>query len=205
MEKDLDLLHQKVDSLMVYMAEQERRQQGFEELKNDMIPIANHMIKLTIDELAEIGTEFRSEDLFFLVKRLLRNTNVLIKMTDTLESAMGFADEASILGKQIFNQAVLQLDEMEQKGYFRFGSEGIKILDTIISEFGEDGLQELGENVLPLLEMAREMTTTLTEAPGDEKAPSALSLLRQMNDPQVRHGLAKMLKVLKSLAPEPAV
>ncbi|MEN8241542.1 MAG: DUF1641 domain-containing protein [Chloroflexota bacterium] len=205
MDKDLDLLHQKVDSIMVYMAEQQQRQQSFEELKNDMIPIANHMIKLTIDELAEIGTEFRSEDLFFLVKRLLRNTNLLIKMTDTLESAMGFTDEASILGKQMLNQAVMQLDAMEQKGYFRFGSEGLKILDSVVTEFGEEGLQDIGENVVPLLQMVRQMTAALTEAPSEGKPPSALGLLREINDPQVRRGMAKMLEVLKSLAPEPAV
>jgi uncharacterized protein YjgD (DUF1641 family) len=205
MDKDLALLHEKVDTLMGYMEAQQRQQQAFEELKADMIPIANHMIKLTIDELAEIGTEFRSEDLFFLLKRLLRNTSLLIKMIDQLESVMGFADEASILGKQVFQQAVVQLDEMERKGYFRFGSEGLNILDKVVTEFGEEGLQELGENVVPLLQIVQNATTTLTEPANGEKPPSALALLRQINDPQVRSGLARMLEVLKSLAPAPAI
>jgi uncharacterized protein YjgD (DUF1641 family) len=203
MDKDLALLHEKVDSLMDYMEDQKRRQQEFDELKNDMIPIANHMIKLTIDELAEIGTEFRSEDLFFLLKRLLRNTHLLIKMTDQLESVMGFADEASILGKQVFNQTVAQLDEMERKGYFRFGSEGLKILDKVVTEFGHEGLQEIGENVVPVLQLVQNATSTLAEPTNGEKAPSMLSLMRQMSDPQVRRGLAKTLEILKSLAPEP--
>ncbi len=30
------------------------------------------MIKLTIDELAEVGNEFQLEDLLYLVKRVLR-------------------------------------------------------------------------------------------------------------------------------------
>ena len=45
-----------------------------DELRRDLMPIANQMIKLTIDELAEIGSEFQAEDLLFLLKRLLRDT-----------------------------------------------------------------------------------------------------------------------------------
>ena len=107
---------------MDYMDEQQTTQKAMDELKDDMLPIANHMIKLTIDELAEIGTEFRGEDLLFLVKRLLRNTHLLIKLVDQLEGMMGLADEVDLLGKQVFNQVVMQLDQWSRKGYFRIAN-----------------------------------------------------------------------------------
>ena len=98
MTQDLTQVNEKLDMLIVFMEEQQSRNRAMEELRDDMIPIANHFIKLTIDELAEIGTEFRSEDLLFLLKRLLRNTHTLIRLVDQLEAVMGFADEAELLG-----------------------------------------------------------------------------------------------------------
>ena len=45
---------------------------------HDAIPVVNHMVKLSIDELAEIGTDFQLEDLTFLLKRVLRDTRLLV-------------------------------------------------------------------------------------------------------------------------------
>lgn len=192
MDKELAELNQKMDTILLFMEEQHRRQQNFEELRDDMIPIANHMIKLTIDELAEIGTEFRSEDLLFLVKRLLRNTHLLIKLVDQLEGLMGLTDEVQILGKQVFNQVVEQLDELEHKGYFELAGEGLRVLDHAVESLEPADLQAIGTSLVGAVKAFSE--------PVPEKAPSALSLLGQMNDPQVRLGLARTINLLKALA-----
>ena len=101
MDKDLALLHDKIDYLTEQLEEQRKRLQAFDELKKDLLPIANHMVKLSIEELAEIGTEFQLEDLLFLFKRLLRNTNLLLSMMDRLESLLALSDDAQLLGKQV--------------------------------------------------------------------------------------------------------
>ena len=107
MDKELALLHEKVDLLTNQMkvltdhAEiQQRRNQDFDELKGDLIPIGNQLIQITIDELAEIGTEFELEDLLYLLKRVLRNTQLILAMMDRFEALMGIADEVELLGKQ---------------------------------------------------------------------------------------------------------
>jgi uncharacterized protein YjgD (DUF1641 family) len=197
MDKDLALLHEKIDHLTFQLDEQRKSQQAFNELKDDMIPIANHMIKLTIDELADIGTEFRGEDLLFLVKRLLRNTNLLIRLMDQLEGIMGMADEAQLLGKQVFSKTVEQLDEMERKGYFRLAGQGVNILDRIVTEVDEDEIETLGNTIVPMIK-------ALGNGASTEKVPSMLKIAKQMNDPQVRIGLARMLDLLRSLADQPA-
>ena len=58
MDNDLALLHQKIDYLTEQLEVQKQRQQELDALKNDLMPIANHMVKLSIDELAEIGSEY---------------------------------------------------------------------------------------------------------------------------------------------------
>jgi uncharacterized protein YjgD (DUF1641 family) len=192
MSQDLIEINQKLDTLMAHMAEEQKRQQAMNELRDDMLPIANHMIKLTIDELAEIGTEFRGEDLLFLVKRLLRNTHLLIKLVDQLEGLMGIADEVDLLGKQVFNQAVMQLDSLEQRGYFSLAREGMQVVDQVVGELAPEDVHALGDVIVKSIQAAKE--------PTPEKAPSMLALARQMNDPQVRTGMARMLNVVKAIS-----
>lgn len=218
MPEDLALLHQKVDLLSEQVAAltahaeiQQRRQREFDELKNDAIPIVNHMIKLSIDELADIGTEFEVEDLFFLLKRVIRNTHMLMAMFDRFEALMGIADETELLGKQVFNFAVEQLDQFERDGYFNFARESWLIVERIVKEFSEEDVRALGDNVVTILNTVRSMTQpeimTLAnnamgaiqeEIPVTEKV-STWKLLRELGDPKVRRGMARMINILKAL------
>jgi uncharacterized protein YjgD (DUF1641 family) len=212
MDQDLALLHEKIDYLTLQLEAQNKRQREFEELQNDLIPIANHMIKLSIDELAEIGQDFQIEDLFFLVKRLLRNTSGLVDLLDRMESAFGLTDDVNRIGKEVFAVTVETLDRFEREGYFRFMQEGWKIVEHVVTEFSEEDVRALGENVVTILTTVRNMTqpeilslaNNAVEAISAEAivedAPSTLKLLREFSDPQVRKGLARMLNVVKALA-----
>lgn len=213
--KELELLHQKLDFLTEQMEAQRKQQQAFEELKQDVIPIGNQLIKLSIDELAEIGNEFQLEDLFFLLKRVLRNTNLLLEMLDRAEAAMGLADEAQILGKQVFSTTVQKLDEMERAGYFQFATEGMKITDRIVTEFTIEDVQALGENIVTILRTVRNMTQpdilgyannavdAIREEPGANGSISTVQLLRELSDPKVRQGLSRMVQMMKAFADQP--
>lgn len=102
-QEQFNLLLERLDRIEAYLAEQRQRADDLEELKRDLIPIANQMVHLAIDELAEIGSEFRVEDLFFLLKRLLRDTHLLLSALDQLESLMGLSEEMKRLMKPVFN------------------------------------------------------------------------------------------------------
>ncbi len=215
MDADLTLLYQKIDYLTEQVEAQRKSQQEFEELKRDLIPIANHMIKLSIDELAEIGTEFQLEDLLFLFKRLLRDTHLLVKMLDRLEALMGFADEAQILGKQVFCQTVEKLDDLEHQGYFNFIRGGGYILERIVTEFGEEDVHALGDNIVTILttmrnmtqpevlEIANNMLGAIHQDQPQSEDLSTWALLREFSDPKVRKGLGRMLNLVKVLADQP--
>jgi uncharacterized protein YjgD (DUF1641 family) len=222
MENNVDLLHQKIDILtsqvgfLTEQAEiQKRRQQEFDELKQDMIPIANHMIKITIDELAEIDPEFEIEDLIFLFKRVLRNVPLILSMFDRFEALMGITDEVELLGKQVFSTAVVNLDQLERDGYFSFAREGWGILERIVNEFSEDDVKALGDNIVTILTTVRNMTQpeimalannaigAIQEPPPETEAPSLFSLLRELSNPQTRRGMAKMINLLQVIDKQP--
>ena len=104
MDKDLELLHQKLDYLTEQLEAQRQQQEGMNELMHDAVPVVNHMIKLSIDELAEIGTDFQLEDLTFLLKRVLRDTRMLVGLLDQVEAVAELAEEGQVMGKRIFHR-----------------------------------------------------------------------------------------------------
>jgi uncharacterized protein YjgD (DUF1641 family) len=217
MDKDLALLHEKIDYLTEQFEAQQRQREAFDELKQDLIPITNHIIKLSINELEEIGTDFELEELLFLLKRFLRNTRLWMDLLDRLEATMDLADEASVLGKQAFANTIETLDQLEQDGYFAFARGGYYILERIVTEFNEEDVRELGDTIVAILTTVRNMTqpdvlalansaieSMRSQPTKNGKPPSTLSLLRQLSDPKVRVGLSKMLTLVSSLAEENA-
>ena len=93
MEKELALIHEKLDYLTKQLEIQRQQQEGINELMQDAVPVVNHMIKLSIDELAEIGSDFQLEDLTFLLKRVLRDTRMLVGLLDQVEAFAELAEE----------------------------------------------------------------------------------------------------------------
>ncbi len=188
--EQLDLLLERLDRIEAHLAEQRRRQEELEELKNDLIPIGNQLIKISIDELAEIGTDFRSEDLLFLLKRLLRDTHLILKMLDQLESALEMAEELNRLGRPILDATIAELDRLERAGLFTLSQAAWVALQRVASAFRPEDVDTFAEEAAAVL-------TALKEPPPE--TPSLWRLAREMHDPQVRRGLARALGLLKAL------
>jgi hypothetical protein len=183
MDKDIALLHEKVDQLTAQVEiltdhaeiEQSRRRE-LDELKADLIPIGNQLVKLTINELAEIGTEFELEDLIYLLKRVLRNTQLILTMMDRFEALTGIADEMELLGKQVFSTTIEGLDRLEREGFFAIARESWGVLEKIVAEIDPADIRSIGE---------------------DSGSPSSIALLRELNQPEVRKGMARLLQIVK--------
>jgi uncharacterized protein YjgD (DUF1641 family) len=210
------LLLEKLDYLVQQAEAQSRSREEMNEFKSDLLPIGNQLIKLTIDELAEIGSEFQAEDLLYLVKRLLRDTHLLTQMLDQLEAAAGLLDETSQIGKQVFNQSVAALDQMERQGYFAFARGGWRVFENVVRDFSEEDLNALGDHIGLVLDLVKRLTqpeflkladTTLNAlqaGPAGDENVSMWALMRELSDPQVRNGLARVLNVVKVMADKPA-
>ena len=187
MDKDLALLHQKIDYLTEQLEAQRQQQEGMNELMHDAVPIVNHMIKLSINELAEIGTDFQLEDLTFLLKRVLRDTRMLVGLLDQVEAVAELAEEGQVMGKRIFHQVTMELDRLEREGYFGFLRAGAKVAERAVSEFDAEELEASGNRMIDALKQ---------DAP---KKVSLFALLRVMGDPKVRRGLYRSLNLLKAI------
>ncbi len=187
MDNELAQINQKLDTLMAQLAAQREGQQSMKELVEDAVPVVNHVIKLSIDELAEVGNDFELGDLLFLVKRVLRDTRLLVGLLDQLESVAELAEEGQQMGKRIFHQVTMELDRLERAGYFGFARAGAKVAERLVHDHQPADLEALGLRVADALK---------DETP--EKV-SLIALLRMMADPKVRRGLYRSLNLLKAI------
>ena len=218
MDQTIMELNQKIDVLteqVAFLAEetrqQKRRRQEWEELQNDLTPVAGEVYRLTVEQLNEIESYVQLEDGLRLFKRLMRNTRNLEQMLDQMESLAAMWQDLSPLSQDAFLTLMQRLDEMERKGYFTFLRGGMGIVDNVVASFSEDDVRQLGENIVLILQTVKEMTqpeimTMMRNTANvirEEEPPvdvSMFTILRQLNDPAVKRGLAKTLSVLRTVS-----
>lgn len=214
----LEELNQKVDTLttqVAFLAEEarleKRRRQEWDELKNDLMPVASEVYQLSVRQLDEIEGYVQLEDIIRVSKRLMRNTRNIEQMLDQFESMADLTRELGPLSNDVMLMVMTRLDEMERKGYFAFLQGGMEIMDQVVTNFTEEDVKQLGENVVLILETLKEMTqpevmTLLSSSAHvmrEDDVPenvSMFAIIRQLNDPAVRRGLAKTLNVLRTVS-----
>ncbi|MEJ5197662.1 MAG: DUF1641 domain-containing protein [Anaerolineae bacterium] len=216
MDQTLVELNEKLDRLTAqvnYLTEQaqlaERQRQERAELMHDVMPIVNNVFRLTTEQLEEVQHYADLDDLLCVLKHLLRNTRNLGKMLEQLESLMDLLQTVGPLTDEAFGAAVDKLAEAERKGYFAFARGAMQIADNIVTSFTEEDVRALGDNIVLILNVVKDLTqpqilsfvkNTVTAAEAEIAKPvdtSLIALLRQLNDPAVRRGLALTLRILR--------
>jgi len=218
MDQTIAELNQKIDVLteqVAFLAEetrqQKRRRQEWEELQNDLTPVASELYRLSVEQLNEIESYVQLEDGLRLMKRLMRNTRNLEQMMDQMESLAAMWQDLGPLSQDAFLTLMRRMDEMERKGYFAFLRGGMGIVDNVVTSFSEEDVRQLGENIVLILQTVKEMTQpeimtmmrNTASVMREEEPPvdvSMFSILRQLNDPAVKRGLSKTLSVLRSVS-----
>lgn len=207
----IDLLTQQVAYLTTQAQQAERARASRDELMRDLVPVANDAFRIATEQLEEVQEYVDLDDLLRLFKRLLRNAPMLERMLDQMESMSELFDTMMPLGDQAFAKAVDTLQIMEQKGYFMFAQGGMQIADNIVTSFTAEDVKRLGENVVLILSVIKDMTqpeimqfvrNTLLVAEKEVEKPvdtSLPALLGQMRDPNVRRGLALTMRALHAL------
>lgn len=218
MDQTILELNEKVDSLstqVAFLAEeariQQQRRQEWDELKGDLTPVASEVYRLSVQQLDEVESYVQLDDIIRLLKRLMRNTRNLEQILDQMESMADLTQEFGPVSEGAFLALMTRLDEMERNGYFAFMRGGMQIMDKVVTNFDEDDLSQLGDNIVLILETLKEMTqpevmhmlqstASVMREPEIDGDVSMLSLIRQLNDPAVKKGLAKTLTVLKTVS-----
>lgn len=223
MDQSIVALDQKLETLsaqIAYLTEQaqiaERQRQERAELMRDLTPIASQAMRMTIEQLEEVQEYIDLSDLLRLVKRLMRNGRNLEKMLDQLESLMDLAETMGPLANEAFGKSIEVLSDLEAKGYFGFARGGKRLVDNVVTSFTTEDVDRLADNIVLILNTVKDMTqpeilnfvrNTLLIAEKKVEEPVDISfrgLLRQMQDPAVRRGLALTMRVMHVIGSQAA-
>jgi len=215
-------LESKIDTLadqVAFLAEEARlarqRRERWQELQHDMMPIAGDAIAVIGNELEELDVDMN--DIAALLRRLVRVAPVLDKALAQVEMYAELAGDLVPIGGQAMDVATTQLAQLDSKGYFTFGRGAMRVADQIVTGFTEEDVEQLGDNVVLILQTVKEMTQPeimaalhrmvaavqtqqrhIAEEPAEP--PSFFQIFKQMRDPEVRRGMARGLNTLRAVS-----
>jgi uncharacterized protein YjgD (DUF1641 family) len=212
-QTQIDDINYKLNIILEEIELQRQHRRMMEDLKDDLYRVGKDLYESAIVELEEVHDHINTGDILHLGKKLLRNVNNLSKAFDQLESVRDFARDVSPLFRESILDLMKKLDELDRKGYFQFAKELQKATDNVVTSFTAEDAKHLGENIVTILNTVKNLTqpdmlNAINNAVAvyknidikiDEKV-SLMSLLKELNSPEVKRGLAVGLKFLKNLA-----
>ncbi|MCU0266321.1 MAG: DUF1641 domain-containing protein [Actinomycetia bacterium] len=180
LEDRLDRLSAQVEEITAELRRQREAREQWGELVHELAPVSRDAMDLASRELQELSVDVTVEDFTRFARTAARAVPQLEQTLAQLGSLSELLSEVTSLS----------------------GAGMAKLSDA------------LGDNVVLILNTVKEMTqpevmtmlrrTAVTVQHIDEPlaAPSALALLRQMRDPEVRRGLARAMTMLRTLGEE---
>ena len=212
-EQQILEINQKLDFITEQMQIQQEKNREFQDLKADLNIIAKDIFETAVVELEDVAPYFDSTDMIHLMKKFLRNIRSINQMFDYVEGAYDLFRDVKPLSKDIFNELMEKLHELDQKGLFQFTGELVKIFDTILTEFSVDDVKMLRENAVSILLTVKSMTqpdmlSSMNNALGFfkkmdievDKDVSLFELMKKARDPEVKKGMYFMLEFVKNMA-----
>jgi uncharacterized protein YjgD (DUF1641 family) len=209
----MDEINNKLDLILEEIELQKKHRREMEDLKDDLFRVGKDVYETAVKELEEVHDHLKTGDIVHLGKKLLRNVNNLNRAFDQIESTRDFLHDVSPLVRESIIDLMNKMDEFDRKGYFQFLKELQRAGDNVVTSFTPDDVKQLGDNIVTILNTIKNLTQpdmlqAINNAVAvyknidvkvDEKV-SLFSLMKELNSPEVKRGLAVGLKFLKNLA-----
>ncbi len=214
----LDRLTLQVDWMAEQMRQQQLERQKWSELAETMTPITRDIMDAATREMDDLSADVTSEDLARFARTAARSIPRLEALLLQLEALSELAEQLAELSGPIMAKLTEAMQTAESKGYFAYAAQAAVMADNVVTEFTEDDVKALGDNVVTILHAVKEMTqpevmgllqrTALSVQDAEDhpvEPPSMFALLKQMRDPQTKRGLARALSMLHTMGEETEV
>jgi uncharacterized protein YjgD (DUF1641 family) len=212
-EQRLDALSAQMDFIVEELQRQRAARERIVELTETLAPVTKQAMSMATAELEELDLD--SDELVSLLRTMARSLPQLQALMDQLEPMSELAGTLSHLSGPALAKVTDTLAVADDKGYFAFAREGGRIADRVVTEFTEDDVRALGDNVVTILNAVKEMTqpevmglvrrTAISVQDVEDthmEPPSLFALLKSMRDPQTRRGLARVMAMLHTVGEE---
>lgn len=209
----LEALDRKMDLVLEELAAVRRVRREIDELRDDLTRVGKEMLPALATELDDVAPHIRPDDVAALLKQVLRSVDDLHASLGALHGARELVTDATPIARQLMNDAIEKLDELDRKGYFEKGREMTKVLDNVVANFSLEDIRLLSENVVAILSTVKnltqpEMLTAINNAVEVYKKIdfdrveefSLWTAFKEVNKPEMRRGLGFLIVFLRNLS-----
>ena len=212
MQKQIDDINSKLDLVLTELSHQKKQRAEITDLKDDLMRVGTDVYNSSINELEEFSDNLEMKDVVHLLKKLVRNINNLTAAFEQMESARDFIADFSTITKDLFDNTMFKLEELENKGYFEFISKTQKITDKFVTSFSAEEIDNIIESIPMIVKLVKKLTESETmliadktlkavndiDFNSDEKV-STFKLIKSANDSDVKKGFGILLKIFKGI------
>jgi uncharacterized protein YjgD (DUF1641 family) len=201
-------LESKLDFIVEELSHLRRVRNSAEDLLADLTIVGKDALGDATDALG--STTLRSQELAHLVKTVLRDARLLTAVLQQLESAADFVADAQPIVRDLFGKAVAGCQVLQKKGYIEAAAAGIRVGDAFITSHSATDWQQVEASVPQLVGLLRQLTRpevlqaleAIIHGFGQVQATinvdkSIFQLVRDLNSPDARRGIAIMVEFLK--------
>lgn len=211
----IDVLSEQVAMIAEELRLQRESREKWTELNETLVPVTQGAMDMATRELEDLSQDVTIEDAAEFARTFARSLPQLQALLAQLDSLTELTATLTSLSGPGMAKVTEVLQVADDKGYFAFARQGGLIADRVVTEFSEDDVAALGDNVVTILNAVKEMTqpevmglvqrTALTVQDVEEEhlePPSMFALLKSMRDPQTRRGLARVMSMLHTVGEE---
>jgi uncharacterized protein YjgD (DUF1641 family) len=214
-QEQINEINRKLDLVLEEVMAQKETRQSIEDLTTDLTIVGKDVFKSTVTELDNAGVEIDGEAVKQLMLKLVRNVDTLNETFEMLESANDLAKDVTPILHQMGLDGIHLMNEFEQKGYFEFMKESMKIFDNIVTHFSSEDVKLLADNVVTILETVKNLTQPdmlkainsglvvykSIEIDNVEEY-SIWRAMKAMNSKEMKKGIGFMITFLQNIAKE---
>lgn len=201
-------LDRKLDFIVEEIAHLKRVRNSAEDLVADLTLVGKDAMGDAVEALGSAA--LRPDEIVQMFKGVLIDARLLTDALQQLESAADFVQDAQPIVRDLFRRAIAGSQQLQEKGYFEAAAAGMRIGDALVQSHSLVDLKQVEASVPQLVGFLRELTRpevlqaleAIIHGFGRVQATmnvdkSLLQLVRDMNSPDARRGIAILVEFLK--------
>ncbi len=206
------MILERLDRIEAQLAPLSASARSMKEFKEDMSPLVNQGVQVLIRELGTVDSSFQLEDLFELIKAVLKNTRNLTFSLNQLGSLIDLLFTIEPLLKSTVPSMIQYLDDLEQRGVFRIINAMLGVRSKMAAAYTPEDIDKIGDGLVVLFGLAkklshpktREFLETLAELPAEMdlcecKPLGPIGLLSACRACEVKDGLGVIIELTKAM------
>jgi uncharacterized protein YjgD (DUF1641 family) len=131
-QKQINEINEKLDEILACATQQRLRSAMLDDLMADLSIIGKDAFHSTVTELERQGIELNVDDLKYLSFKIIKNLDKFTNTLSAFESVYDLLQDLSPVAREVIIDFIKKLHELEQKGYFSFFSDMLKLVDNVV-------------------------------------------------------------------------